>query len=80
MNPVISTIGWTLPGLVNGELLTSMVLGLPTIAPLFVDALMHQDMFLAGSIVFVLSGLTIVGTFISDILLAWVDPRIRGAM
>jgi peptide/nickel transport system permease protein len=78
INPIISTVGWTLPGLVNGELLTSMVLGLPTIAPIFLDSLMSQDMFLAGSIVFILSGLTIVGTFISDLLLAWVDPRIRG--
>jgi peptide/nickel transport system permease protein len=78
LNPIISTVGWTLPTLVNGELLTSMVLGLPTIAPMFLDALLSQDMFLAGSIVFILSGLTIIGTFVSDMLLAWVDPRIRG--
>ena len=77
LNPVISTIGWMLPRLVNGELLTSMVLGLPTIAPLFVEALMNQDMFLAGSVVFILSSLTVIGTLISDFLLAWVDPRIR---
>ena len=51
MNPIASTIGWTLPQLVNGELLASLVLGLPTIAPLFVGALLSQDMFLAGSIV-----------------------------
>ncbi|MEZ4866626.1 MAG: ABC transporter permease [Caldilineaceae bacterium] len=80
MNPVASTIGWTLPGLVNGELLTSLVLGLPTIAPLFVGALMSQDMFLAGSIVLILSALTLIGTLISDILLAWLDPRIREAI
>jgi peptide/nickel transport system permease protein len=80
MNPVASTIGWTLPSLVNGELLASLVLGLPTIAPLFVAALMSQDMFLAGSIVMILSALTIVGTLLSDILLAWLDPRIRGAI
>lgn len=80
MNPVASTIGWTLPALVNGELLASLVLGLPTIAPLFVGALMSQDMFLAGSIVMILSSLTLVGTLISDILLAWLDPRIRGAI
>jgi peptide/nickel transport system permease protein len=80
MNPVVSTIGWTLPALVNGELLASLVLGLPTIAPLFVGALMSQDMFLAGSIVMILSTLTLIGTLISDILLAWLDPRIRGAI
>jgi peptide/nickel transport system permease protein len=80
MNPIASTIGWTLPSLVNGELLASLVLGLPTIAPLFVAALMSQDMFLAGSIVMILSTLTIIGTLLSDILLAWLDPRIRGAI
>jgi peptide/nickel transport system permease protein len=80
INPVVSTIGWTLPALVNGELLASLVLGLPTIAPLFVGSLLSQDMFLAGSIVLILSMLTLVGTLISDILLAWLDPRIRGAI
>jgi peptide/nickel transport system permease protein len=77
LNPVISTIGWTLPTLVNGEILTSLVLGLPTVAPLFLGALMSQDMFLAGSVVLILSLLTVIGTLLSDILLAWVDPRIR---
>jgi peptide/nickel transport system permease protein len=80
MNPIASTIGWTLPQLVNGELLASLVLGLPTIAPLFVGALLSQDMFLAGSIVLILSLLTVIGTLISDIILAWLDPRIRGAV
>lgn len=80
INPVISTIGWTLPELVNGELLTSLVLGMPTIAPIFLSSLLNQDMFLAGSIVFILSFLTVIGTLISDILLAWVDPRIREAV
>ncbi len=80
MNPVASTIGWALPGLVNGELLTSLVLGLPTVAPLFVGALRSQDMFLAGSIVLILSALTLIGTLLSDILLAWLDPRIREAI
>lgn len=80
INPVVSTIGWTLPALVNGELLASLVLGLPTIAPLFVGSLLSQDMFLAGSIVLILSSLTLIGTLVSDILLAWLDPRIRGAI
>ncbi len=77
INPAISTIGWVLPSLVSGEILTSFVLGIPTIAPIFLGSLMSQDMFLAGSIVMILSSLTIIGTLISDILLAWVDPRIR---
>jgi len=80
LNPVISTVGWTLPDLVNGELLVSMVLGLPTVAPIFLNALMNEDMYLAGSVVFVLSVLTVIGTLLSDILLAWLDPRIREAV
>ena len=80
MNPAISTIGWILPGLFAGEVLTSVVLGTPTIAPVFLNSLLNQDMYLAGSIVLILSTLTVIGTLISDILLAWVDPRIRGAV
>jgi peptide/nickel transport system permease protein len=80
VNPVVSTIGYTLPELINGALLTSIVLGLPTIAPVLLSALRSQDMYMAGSIIFVLSGLTVVGTLISDILLAWLDPRIREAV
>ena len=79
-NPVVSTIGYTLPEMVNGALLTSIVLGLPTIAPILLSALLSQDMFMAGSIIFVLRVLTVVGTLISDILLAWLDPRIREAV
>ena len=77
INPIISTIGWTLPSLIDGELLTSIVLGIPTIAPIFLSSLLMQDTYLAGSVVFILSMLTVIGTLISDILLAWVDPRIR---
>lgn len=77
INPMISTIGWMLPGLVSGELLASLVLGIPTLAPILLTALLNQDMFLAGSIIMVLSSLTVVGTLISDILLRWLDPRIR---
>ncbi|MGQ9555611.1 MAG: ABC transporter permease [Anaerolineae bacterium] len=77
MIPAVSTIGWVLPGLFAGELLVSFVLGIPTLAPIFLGALLNQDMFLAGSVVLILSALTVVGTLISDLLLAWVDPRIR---
>ena len=77
MNPVFSTIGWMLPGIISGEVLVSMVLNIPTTGPVLLQALLNQDMFLAGSIVFILSVLTVVGTLISDILLVWLDPRIR---
>ena len=80
MNPIVSTVGWTLPALVNGELLTSIVLGLPTLAPILLASLVTEDMYLAGSIIFILSILTVVGTLLSDLLLAWTDPRIRDAV
>ncbi len=80
INPLVSTVGWTLPALVNGELLTSLVMGIPTLAPIFLGALLAQDMFLAGSIVLILSTLTVIGTLVSDILLVWLDPRIRDAV
>lgn len=75
--PFISTVGWVLPALVSGEVIVAQVLSLPTTGPLLVSALQSQDMYLAGSIIFILSVLTVVGTLLSDILLAWLDPRIR---
>jgi peptide/nickel transport system permease protein len=77
MNPFFSTIGWILPGLVGGEIIVAQVLSLQTTGPLLVDSLKAQDMYLAGSIIFILSVLTVIGTLISDILLAWLDPRVR---
>lgn len=77
MSPIVSTIGWTLPAIVSGEVITSIVLGLPTVGSMLFGALMSQDMYLAGSGVMLLTFLTIIGTFISDILLVVVDPRIR---
>jgi peptide/nickel transport system permease protein len=77
LNPFISTLGWVLPVLVSGSTIVSVVLSLPTTGPLFLQALMSQDMYLAGSFVLMLSVLTVIGTFISDLLLAWLDPRIR---
>lgn len=77
LNPAVSTIGWLLPSLVSGEVLVSLVLGLPTIAPLLLKALQSQDMYLASGILMILSILTVVGTMVSDILLALIDPRIR---
>jgi len=77
LNPFISTAGWALPGLINGATIISVVLSLPTCGPLLLNALMVQDMYLASSFVLLLSALTIVGTLLSDIVLAWLDPRIR---
>lgn len=77
LNPFISTVGYALPQIVGGVLITAVVLNLPTIGPLLLGALLAQDMFMAGAIVMILSVLTVIGTFISDILLAIFDPRIR---
>jgi peptide/nickel transport system permease protein len=77
INPMISTIGWLLPAVVGGELVVSKVLNLPTVGPMILDATLAQDMYLAGAFVLLLSTLTVIGTLISDILLAWLDPRIR---
>jgi len=80
INPVISTIGYTLPALLEGEVLVSIVLGLPTLAPVLLNALLQQDMLLASSVIMIEAVLVLVGTLISDILLAIVDPRIRGSI
>jgi peptide/nickel transport system permease protein len=77
LNPFISTAGWQLPQLFSGSLIVATVLSLPTIGPLLLRSLFAQDMFLAGSIILILTFLTMVGTLISDIILALVDPRIR---
>ena len=77
LNPFVSTAGWYLPALVSGSTIVAVVLNLPITGPLLLRALMSQDMYLAGSFIFMLITLTILGTLISDILLAWLDPRIR---
>ena len=77
VNPFISTVGWMLPHLLSGAAITSVVLSLPTTGPLLLESLKNQDMYLAGSFLMMLSTLTVIGTLISDILLAAVDPRIR---
>lgn len=77
LNPFISTVGWILPALVSGSTIVAVVLNLPTTGPILLDALLAQDMYVAGSIVLILSFLTVIGTLLSDLLLAWVDPRIR---
>jgi peptide/nickel transport system permease protein len=77
MNPLVSTIGWLLPALVSGSVIVSVVLNLPTAGPMLLRSLTTQDMYLAGAIILLLSVLTVIGTVISDILLALIDPRIR---
>lgn len=77
INPLVSTIGWLLPTIISGEALVAIVMNIPTTGPVLIGALMSQDMYLAGSFVLVLSVLTVIGTLISDILLALLDPRIR---
>lgn len=77
LNPFVSTVGWVLPSLISGTTIVSIVLGLPTTGPLLFSALQNQDMYLAGSFLMMLAVLTIMGTLLSDILLAWLDPRIR---
>lgn len=77
LNPFVSTFGWTLPQLVSGSTIVAVVLSLPLVGPMMLQALVSQDMYLAGSFILILSVLTVIGTLISDILLAWLDPRIR---
>jgi len=77
LNPFVSTIGLMVPELISGSIIVSMVLNIPTLGPLLLQALQGQDMFLASAILLSLSTLAVVGTLISDLLLSWVDPRIR---
>jgi peptide/nickel transport system permease protein len=76
LNPFFSTVGWSLASLISGQTLIAVVLSLQTTGPMMLRALMSQDMYLAGSFLLLLSSLTVIGTLISDIVLAWVDPRI----
>jgi peptide/nickel transport system permease protein len=77
LNPLVSTLGWYLPTLFSGSTIVATVLNLQNIGPVLLRALVSQDMYLAGSIILIYCLLTIVGTLLSDILLAWLDPRIR---
>ena len=77
MNPIVSTIGWELSTIVSGSAIVAIVLALPDMGFFLVDALLSQDMYLAGTLLLLISLLTIIGTFISDVLLAVIDPRIR---
>jgi peptide/nickel transport system permease protein len=80
LNPFASTIGWTLSHLVSGSTIVAVVLNMPMTGPMLLEALTGQDMYLAGSFILLLSVLTVIGTLISDLMLAWLDPRIRRSM
>jgi peptide/nickel transport system permease protein len=77
INPFLATVGWLLPRLISGATIVSMVLNLPTTGPVQLNALRHQDMYLGASFTMMLAALTVLGTLVSDILLAVVDPRVR---
>ncbi|MEV1169605.1 ABC transporter permease [Nonomuraea sp. NPDC049784] len=77
LSPFFSTVGWLLPGLIGGETIVSVVMSLPTGGPLLLRGVMNQDMYLVGSFIMILSTLTVIGTLLSDLALAWWDPRIR---
>jgi peptide/nickel transport system permease protein len=79
LNPFASSIGFLFPQIVSGTVVVSIVLSLPTVGPLLLTALQAQDMFLAGAIVMLLGVLTVIGTLVSDLVLMWLDPRIRHA-
>ncbi len=77
INPAISTVGWSLSAIFSAEIITSIVLNLESVGPAFIESVKMQDVYLAGSILLILCTVTIVGTVVSDILLALADPRIR---
>lgn len=80
LNPFASTIGYIFPFIVSGSIIVSLVLSLPTVGPLLFKALIAQDLFLASTILLLLAVLTVIGTLISDLILMWIDPRIRHGM
>lgn len=77
VNPIASSIGWSLVGIFTGSTITAIVLNLPSMGTVMYNALIDQDMYLAGSWLFLMAIVTVIGTFISDVLLAWLDPRAR---
>jgi peptide/nickel transport system permease protein len=79
MSPVVSSIGWVLPNLISASTVVAIVMNMPTLGPLLFTSLMIQDMFLAGGVLVVMAILTLVGTLISDLLLYWLDPRVRAS-
>jgi len=77
INPLISILGMSLPGILSGSTIVSIVLGLPTVGPLLLRSLMNEDIFLGGTLIMMFSIMLVIGNLLADIALAWVDPRIR---
>lgn len=77
LNPIVSSIGWSLTGIFTGSTISAIVMNLPTEGPMLQKALINQDMYLAGAWLLFMAALTLIGTLISDILLGWLDPRVR---
>ena len=77
LNPIITSLGMQLPAIIGGSTIVSIVLGLPTTGPLLLQALRQRDMFLAGSMLIVLSFMLLIGNLLADVVLAWTDPRIQ---
>lgn len=78
ITPLIIILGTeALPGIIAGNLLVERVLNLPTIGPLYINALLSQDMYMAGTVLVLIVFLLLVGTLITDLVLAWTDPRVR---
>ena len=77
LNPFASTLGYLFPFVVSGSIIVSLVMSLPTVGPLLLRSLVAQDMFLAGTIILMLGVMTVIGTFVSDLVLMWIEPRIR---
>jgi peptide/nickel transport system permease protein len=77
LNPFVSTVGWVLPTLVSGDVIVASVLSLPTAGPILIQALKTQDEYLAGALLMFQCIFVLIGTLFSDLLLAWLDPRIR---
>ncbi|MSU88018.1 ABC transporter permease subunit [Rhodobacteraceae bacterium 2CG4] len=80
MIPLVATVGWVLPTIISSSIVTAIVLNLPTLSPILLRSLLSQDMHLAGALILFMGILTLVGTLVSDLLLAWIDPRIRTGM
>jgi ABC-type dipeptide/oligopeptide/nickel transport system permease component len=77
LNPFVSGLGALFPQLVSGGAIVALVLSLPMVGPTLMDALLTEDAYLASSMLMVLSLLGVLGTLVSDLLLLWLDPRIR---
>ena len=77
INPLITIFGMSLPNILSGSTIVSIVLGLPTVGPLLLRSLLTEDIFLAGTLLMMFSLLLIIGNILADIALAWADPRIR---